>query len=190
VTIARTAFKGGTWGPGDTIYFANGAGLLKVAATGGEPQKVTNLDVKRREVDQVFPEVLPGGKVLLYTARTMEQASFDEADIAAVNLASGERKILVKQGTDPHPAPRRSPLLSAGSSPARSVISTFTAIEGTPIAFNSESTRWFFSSFRPNTATAAPASANPSAMLRPIPPLPPVTTTTRPVKSNNAGVFI
>ena len=102
VTIARTAFKGGTWGPDDTIYFANGAGLLKVPATGGEPQKVTNLDVKRREVDQVFPEVLPGGKALLYTARTMEQPSFDEADIAAVNLASGERKILVRQGTDPH----------------------------------------------------------------------------------------
>ena len=81
VTIARTAFKGGTWGPDDTIYFANGAGLLKVAATGGEPQKVTNLDVKRREVDQVFPEVLPGGKALLYTARTMEQPSFDEADL-------------------------------------------------------------------------------------------------------------
>lgn len=102
VMVARTAFKGGTWGPDDNIYFANGAGLLKVAASGGEPQKVTNLDVKRREVDEVFPEVLPGEKALLYTARTMEQPSFDEADIAAVNLRNGERKILVKQGTDPH----------------------------------------------------------------------------------------
>jgi Tol biopolymer transport system component len=102
VPIAKTAFKGGTWGPDDTIYFANGTGLLKVAAAGGEPQRVTNLDVKRREIDQVFPEMLPGGKALLYAARTMEQPSFDEADIAAVNLASGERKILVKQGTDPH----------------------------------------------------------------------------------------
>jgi Tol biopolymer transport system component/tRNA A-37 threonylcarbamoyl transferase component Bud32 len=102
VTIAKATFRGGTWGPDDSIYFANGTGLLKVAATGGEPQRVTNLDVKRREIDQVFPEMLPGGKALLYTARTMEQSSFDEADIAAVNLASGERKILVKQGTDPH----------------------------------------------------------------------------------------
>ncbi|MGE5053335.1 MAG: protein kinase domain-containing protein [Acidobacteriota bacterium] len=102
VMIAKTAFKGGMWAPDDNIYFANGAGLLKVAATGGEPHRVTNLDVKRREVDQVFPEVLPGGKALLYTARTMEQPSFDEADIAPVNLRNGERKILVKQGTDPH----------------------------------------------------------------------------------------
>src|SRR5690242_8479131 len=58
------------------------------------------------------------------------------------------------------------------------------------MAFNSESTRWFFSSFRPNTATEAPASAKPSAMPRPIPPFPPVTTATRPARSNKAGVFI
>src|SRR5258708_29838400 len=90
----------------------------------------------------------------------------------------------------PRPPSSLSTLLSAGSNPARLVTSTLTAIEGTPIAFSSESTRWFFSSFRPNTATAAPASANPSAMLRPIPPLPPVTTAIRPVRSNNAGAFI
>ena len=83
-----------------------------------------------------------------------------------------------------------STLLSAGSNPARLVTSSLTATDRTPIALNSESTRWFFSSLRPNTATAAPASANPSAMPRPIPPLPPVTTATRPVKSNSAGVFI
>src|SRR3981081_1164977 len=90
----------------------------------------------------------------------------------------------------PMPPSSLSTLLSAGSSPARLVTSTLTATDGTPIFFNSESTRWFFSSFRPNTATAAPASANPSAMLRPIPPLPPVTTATRPVRSNSAGVVI
>src|SRR5208282_3668833 len=90
----------------------------------------------------------------------------------------------------PMPPSSLSTLFSAGSNAARLLTSTLTANDGTPIAFNSENTRWFFSSFRPNTATAAPASANPSAMLRPIPPLPPVTTATRPVKSNNAGVFI
>jgi hypothetical protein len=39
--------------------------------------------------------------------------------------------------------------------------------------------------WRPVTATAAPAAASPLAMPRPIPPLPPVTTATRPVRSNN-----
>ena len=102
VTIAKTSFKGGMWAPDDMIYFSNGAGLMKVAATGGEPQKITTLNAKSGETDQVFPELLPGGKALLYTTRNMEQPSFDEADIAVVRLGSEERKILVKGGTDPH----------------------------------------------------------------------------------------
>ena len=102
VVIAKTPFKGGTWAPDGNIYFGNGAGLMKVAATGGEPQKVTTLDVARRETDQVYPEVLPGGKAQLFTVRNMEKPSFDDADIAAVNLATGDRKIVMKQGTDPH----------------------------------------------------------------------------------------
>ena len=81
-------------------------------------------------------------------------------------------------------------LFRAGSRVGRSVRSTFTAIDGTPIDFSSARTCWFFSWFRPNTATAAPAWANPRAMPRPIPPLPPVTTATRPVKSNIPGVLI
>ena len=102
VTIAQTSFKGGTWASDSMIYFSNGGGLMKVPATGGDPQKITTLDVKRHEVDEVYPELLPGGKSLMFTARTMEQASFDDADIAVVNLATGERKILIKQGTDAH----------------------------------------------------------------------------------------
>ncbi len=102
VTIAETAFKGGTWGSDGTIYFGDGSGLMKVAATGGEPQRVTTLDARSGETDQVFPEVLPGGKALLFTVLNMQQPSFDEADIALVELATGKRKILIKQGTDPH----------------------------------------------------------------------------------------
>lgn len=80
-------------------------------------------------------------------------------------------------------------LLSAGSNAARWVRSIFTAIDGTPIALSSESTCWFFSSFRPKIATEAPASARPSAMPRPIPPLPPVTTATLLARSKSSGIF-
>lgn len=102
VTIAKTAFKGANWTEDGTIYFANGAGLMKVAESGGTPQTVTTLDAKAGETDQEYPELLPGGKALLFTVRNMEEPSFDEADIAAVKLTTGERKILVKQGTDAH----------------------------------------------------------------------------------------
>src|SRR5262249_5204643 len=42
-----------------------------------------------------------------------------------------------------------------------------------------------FAAFRPSTAIFAPASASPRAMPRPIPPLPPVTIATLPVRSNS-----
>jgi hypothetical protein len=89
VTIAKTAFKGGCWGADDTIYFGSELGSMKVAAGGGQPQTVATLDRKAKETDQAFPEILPGGKALLFTTRNMEQPSFDEADIAAVKLGSG-----------------------------------------------------------------------------------------------------
>jgi len=102
VTIAKATFGGGSWGADGNIYFGAGPGLMKVGAAGGEPQTVTTLDPKRHELEHAFPELLPGGRALLFTVRTMEQPSFDDADIAAVKLATGERKILVKEGTDPH----------------------------------------------------------------------------------------
>jgi Tol biopolymer transport system component len=102
VTIAKTPFKGGCWGPDDTIYYGSETGLMKVAAGGGQPQTIITLDRKSKETDQAFPEILPGGKMLLFTTRNMEQPSFDEADIAAVKLGSGKRKILIKGGTNPH----------------------------------------------------------------------------------------
>ena len=102
VMIAKTSFKGGCWGLDDMIYYGTEAGLRKVAAAGGQPQNVTTLDRKAKETQQLYPELLPGGKALLFTMRTMEQPSFDEADIAVVKLGSSERKILIKGGTNPH----------------------------------------------------------------------------------------
>ena len=105
VTIANTAVSGACWAPDGMIYFGpadSDSGLFKVAATGGEPQKVTTLDPKNNEIDHRFPEVLPGGKALLLVVRNAEQPSFDEAEIAAQSLVTGERKILIKSGTHPH----------------------------------------------------------------------------------------
>ena len=42
-----------------------------------------------------------------------------------------------------------------------------------------------FASLRPTIATAAPASASPRAMPSPMPPLPPVTIATLPLRSNS-----
>src|SRR4051794_4043165 len=49
----------------------------------------------------------------------------------------------------------------------------------------------FFSALRPQIETWQPAEDSACAMPRPMPPLPPVTTATRPVRSNRVmGVFL
>jgi Tol biopolymer transport system component len=102
VTIAKTGSSSASWAPGDTIYFGTSSGLFKVPATGGEPQRITALDAKNQETEHRFPEILPGGKALLFVVRNAAQPSFDDADIAALSLATGARKILIKSGTNPH----------------------------------------------------------------------------------------
>src|SRR5215472_8560768 len=68
-----------------------------------------------------------------------------------------------------------------------SVTSLATAMALTPRAQRSATAAFDFSSLRPTTAMAAPASARPRAMPSPMPPLPPVTMATLPFRSNSAG---
>lgn len=95
---------GATWSKDDEIYFGAEPprGLLKVSARGGTPRPVSKLDAAQHETDQRYPQLLPGGKVLLFTVRNASEPSFDEADIAAVNLSTGERHMLISGGTDAH----------------------------------------------------------------------------------------
>jgi Tol biopolymer transport system component len=102
VTIAKAGTSGACWAPDDTIYFVGESGLFKVPAASGEPQRITTLDPKNQETEHRFPEILPGGKALIFVVRNAEQPSFDDADIAVLSLATGERKILIKSGTNPH----------------------------------------------------------------------------------------
>jgi Tol biopolymer transport system component len=94
--------SGAFWAANDTIYFGSGKGVFKVPAGGGSPVAVTKLDPRNSEIQQGFPQLLPGGKALLFVVRTTEEASVDNADIWAVTLATAQRKLVIKSGTDPH----------------------------------------------------------------------------------------
>src|SRR5665213_2088937 len=72
---------------------------------------------------------------------------------------------------------------------ALSVTSVMTEIAFTPCCRSSATASFDFASLRATIAIAAPASANPRAMPRPIPPLPPVTIATLPVRSNSFAVM-
>src|SRR5665213_3147293 len=68
---------------------------------------------------------------------------------------------------------------------ALSVTSVVTAMALTPCWRNSAMAASDFASLRAATAISAPAAASPRAMPRPMPPLPPVTIATLPLRSNS-----
>jgi Tol biopolymer transport system component len=93
--------SGGTWGEDGTIVYATGnqkTGLWRVAAAGGEPQVLTTPNRDAGEQDHVFPEFLPGGRSLLFTI-VPTTGSIDEAQVAALDLASGTFKVVLKGGS-------------------------------------------------------------------------------------------
>jgi serine/threonine protein kinase/Tol biopolymer transport system component len=95
---------GGSWA-GDTIVFASntGSGLSTVPANAGRPQRVTNLDATKGEFSHRWPEWLPGGESVIYTVGTV--GTWNQAEIVAQSLTTGERSVLVQGGTNPHYLP-------------------------------------------------------------------------------------
>jgi hypothetical protein len=101
-TVCNAAsYAGGTWADGNTIYFVpeTPGGLSSVAATGGEPRQALKIDVANGERVFKYPSALPGGDAVLLTIATEDADSFDEAQIVAATMRTGERKILVERGT-------------------------------------------------------------------------------------------
>jgi len=62
--------RGAAWLPDNTIVFATNriAGLQRVSADGGKPTMLTKLDDARKEFAHHWPQLLPDGSGLLYTA--------------------------------------------------------------------------------------------------------------------------
>ena len=78
---------------------ATGGPLQRVAATGGTPSRVTELDLARGEFSHRWPELLPDGDTVLFTVGTVGE--WGEAEIVAQSLTSGARTAILKGGTNP-----------------------------------------------------------------------------------------
>ena len=93
---ARDAY-GGSWAPNDVIYFAPGSfsGLWQVSAAGGAPQPFTKL--QKAEISHRSPQVLPGGRAVLFTSRTGPGS--DERSVQVQLLPSGERHVVAQGDT-------------------------------------------------------------------------------------------
>jgi serine/threonine-protein kinase len=97
-TICRTGGPlGATWGPDGTIVYGDEQkfGLWRVPWDGGEPERLTTVDLEGgREYIHFAPQFLPGGEVVLFT--TMDDAGLSNK-VALVNLKTGERTEIFAQ---------------------------------------------------------------------------------------------
>jgi serine/threonine-protein kinase len=94
VTLADvSADRGGSWIDPNVIVFAgvSQAALFRVSSEGGTAEPLTMLS--GRELTHRWPQILPGGKAVLYTRHT-NLVGFNEAEIVAQPLPNGAPKVV------------------------------------------------------------------------------------------------
>ena len=100
VTVCDTARgRGGSWSEDGTIVFAPDlrTALFKVSSAGGTPQPLTTLDQQAGEVTQRWPQLLPGGRAVLFTSNT-HGGNYEDADITVYSISSRQRKTVLHDG--------------------------------------------------------------------------------------------
>jgi Tol biopolymer transport system component len=108
-TLCDTAInRNGAWGPDNAIIFAPAlfSGLMRVSAAGGSPEVLTTPDFSKGEISHRWPEILPGGRAVVFViAGAKDIGFFSESKIAVERLDTHERKILPIQGSFPRYSP-------------------------------------------------------------------------------------
>jgi len=84
------------WGEDGRLFYEDARATISSVESGHAPAAVTTLV---DETSHTHPHPLPGGRALLYTARHRTWTWGDEEVVVHV-LASGERKVLVKNAAD------------------------------------------------------------------------------------------
>jgi eukaryotic-like serine/threonine-protein kinase len=93
--------SGQTWGPdGNILFTKEGDALMRISSSGGTPETLAAPDTKRGEWGYFYPRLVPGGQDVLVgvgvaagTKRVLQ--------IAAMNLQTREKKILLESGGVP-----------------------------------------------------------------------------------------
>ena len=92
ISLAEAAVPfGGTWNQDDTIIYAAslGSGLLRIPASGGEPEALTEPDGAAAGYAHTFPQVLPGGRSVLFAIWGQTQGG------AVLSLDSGQWEMVL-----------------------------------------------------------------------------------------------
>ncbi|MFZ3216121.1 MAG: protein kinase [Candidatus Acidiferrales bacterium] len=90
-------YRGGAWSQDGTIVFPElfTSPLYRVPAAGGKAEAVTQLDAGRVETTHRWPQFLPDGKTVIYTA-SADNNFFGHASVKATRLDTGKTESLVE----------------------------------------------------------------------------------------------
>lgn len=89
--------RGGVWLDDGSIILAGGtsSGLVRVSAAGGPAETLTSPDPEANERTHRWPTLLPDGKTVLFTIGTVDKpGNYEDADIGALSLETGERRVI------------------------------------------------------------------------------------------------
>jgi len=95
---ASSSYTGADWGEDGNLIASLrvSGGLSRVSSAGGTPTPVSELEGQERT--HRWPQILPGGKAILFTAEN-STVGFDDANIEVVTLTDHRRKTVQHGGT-------------------------------------------------------------------------------------------
>ena len=101
ICALEAPLRGASWGPDGMIVFAvsGGAGLLRVASEGGQPEPLTTLDSDSGETAHQWPDVSRDGRTVVFSIQYGDARAGRR--IAALSLATREVTKVVIDGTYP-----------------------------------------------------------------------------------------
>ena len=104
VTITEPASTplGVSWGPDDIIVFGSANGLMQVPVAGGEPEPLTAVNPDQGETEHRWPDVLPNGNGVLFTAWS---GSDESSRLAVVSFETSAVTYLLPGGSHPRYVP-------------------------------------------------------------------------------------
>jgi len=113
-----------SWGDNDVVVYSRApganAGLWRVSAAGGAPERVTPLDTTKNEGRHVWPYVLPGGKAAVFAIRVASLGSENDS-LAVVDIATKVVTRLGIRGSNPRFAPTGHLLFSRSDGSVRGI---------------------------------------------------------------------
>jgi serine/threonine-protein kinase len=91
---------GGSWGEDGNIFapLSTLSGLWRIPSGGGPPTLITELGPGEGEISYRWPQILPGGKAVLFTVSTAIYG-VEGANIEVMALGDRRRKVLQRGGT-------------------------------------------------------------------------------------------